>query len=172
MNSKELLKVKKKLGKYLKNNGVVDIVLFGSFVKGKALPKDVDVVVIGEKIKIEGFHVSYLSLNDFVVNPPMLVRTILKEGYSLRYNKPFSARFKYLSKSLYKYDLKGLSASEKVKIVNFLRGKKGDKGLVVERGGEWLVNQVFFAPVGEDHVFEKFFINMKVKFKKYDLLMH
>ena len=169
MSSEELLKIKKKLGKYLKRDGVVDIVLFGSFVKGKALPKDVDIVVIGEKIKIEGFHVSYLSLEDFLIKPPMLVKTILKEGYSLKYDKPFSARFGYLSRSLYKYDLKGMDASSKVKIVNFLRG---EKGLVIERKGEWIANQVFVVPVSEDHVFEKFFINMKVKFKKWDLLMH
>jgi len=68
--------------------------------------------------------------------------------------------------------LKNLNSSEKVKIVNVLRGKNKEKGLVETEGGTWLANRVFIIPIQKEYIFEKLFINFKIKFKKYFVLMH
>jgi len=173
-NLKNLLEVKKKLRPYLTNPKVFDVVLFGSFVKGKSNPFDIDVVVIAdcELEEIEGFHISFLSPTDFFKNIPSLVSTIFKEGFSLKHEKYFSAVYGFENKCMFIYELSGLSSSKKVQVVNFLRGNKQQKGLVEDKRGEWLSQGCFSCAIEYDYLFDQFFINQKVKFKKYYLLMH
>jgi len=167
--------IKNKIGRHLKNKDILDIVIFGSAVKGKSLPKDIDIAIISETgahIEVLGTHVSILKPVDFFKNPPSLVHTLLREGYSLRNNKYLSETYKFLNKTLFVYNLAGLTATTKVKVVNALRGKNSDKGLVKESNGEWLAKQVFIVPVGVDYIIEQFFLNFKVKYKKHFILIH
>ena len=130
INSKIISLISSKLKSYLKDKDILDIILFGSAIKGKAMPNDIDIAVITRKdIKIseEVFHASILSPDDFFLNPPTLTNTLLREGYSLKHKRAFVENFKFISKVLFRYDLTGLSASNKVRIVNILRGKAGDR---------------------------------------------
>ncbi len=172
MKSKELRKIKNKLKKIINNKKVYDVILFGSFVKGKTMPSDIDVAIISdEKVNsVDGFHVSNLNLRDFL-KPVSLVKTLLREGYSLKKNMAFSEVYGFRNKCLFKYDLRNLTPSKKVKVVRFLRGRASEEGLVLEKGGEWISNQVFFCPVISESIFERFFLNNKIKFKKYFLLI-
>ena len=160
--------------KYIGDKKVIDIIVFGSFVKGKEVPNDIDIAIISNEkfeIDIPNFHVVFLKPLDFFNNPPSLVHTLFREGYSLKNNKYFSEIYKFLSKVLFRYELKNLNASTKVKIVNMLRGKGGN-GLVKENSGDWLANQVFIVPVGNENIFERLFLNFKIKFNKFYLLIH
>jgi len=172
MNSKELLKIKTRLRKLIKDKDVYDIVLFGSFVKGKNMSRDIDIAVISEKDieDVRGFHVSKLNIKDFF-KPVSLVKTLLREGYSLKKGMAFSEVYGFKNKCLFKYDLRELSPSEKVRAVGFLKGRGKEKGLVLEKDGEWINNQVFFSPVIFESIFERFFLNNKIKFKKYFILI-
>ena len=172
MNSKELSRIKKDFKKILRDNQVYDIILFGSFVKGKLNPQDIDVALITDKDyeKIKGYHTSFISIIDFF-KPIGLINTLLREGYSLKKNKAFSEIYGFRNRCLFRYELSDLSASKKVQVVNFLRGKGGEAGLVLEKKGEWLSNQVFLSPVICESIFENFFINSKVKFRKYHILI-
>ena len=125
MNSRELLKIKKKLKSILKDKEVRDVILFGSFVKGKNNPQDIDLAIISDKknFDLKGFHFSAISLKDFF-KPVGLINILFREGYSLKKNKSFSEVYGFKNKCLFKYELLGLSASKKVQVVNFLRGKK------------------------------------------------
>ena len=164
MNSKILLLARNKLKKYISDREILDVILFGSAVKGKASPSDIDVAIITEKnIKenIDNFHISFLKSSDFF-KQYSIIHTLLREGYSLKNKMPFSEVYKFQSRALFIYELKELSPSEKVRIVNILRGKngnKGNKGMVVENNGKWLANQVFIIPVENENIFEKFFLN-------------
>ena len=179
MNYKEILKIKKQFGKLLKDKRIQDIILFGSFVKGKAIPKDIDVVIVSNenfsdltklKSNFSNFHISILSFEDFF-RPTSLINTLLREGYSLKKNKSFSEIYGFRNRCLFKYELINLNPSEKVTTVNFLRGKGKEKGLVLEKEGEWISNQVFLCPVKFESLFEKFFLNKKIKFKKFYCLI-
>ena len=175
MNSKILLQIKNKLKNYLKDKEILDIIVFGSAVKGKILPRDIDVALITNKeveANISGFHLSLLKPEDFFVNPPTIIHTLFREGYSLKKNKSFFEIYNFSNKILFKYELINLNPSMKVRVVNTLRGKNKEKGLVEENNGEWLANQVFFIPVENEHIFEKLFVNFRVKFKKFYVLIH
>lgn len=173
--SLKILLIKNKLKKYLKDKEILDIIVFGSFIKGKADAKDIDIAIITEKnlsLNLNGFHVSIIKPKEFFVNPPSLINTLLREGFSLKNNKSFSQLYEFSNKVLFTYRLENLNASEKVKVVSILRGKNGKKGLVEQENGNWLANQVFFMPVEKEHIFSQFFFNFKVKFTKSYILMH
>ncbi len=172
MNSRDLLRIKKDFKKILRDKDIYDAVIFGSFAKGKLNPQDIDVALITNKKfkKVKDYHASIITLNDFF-KPISLVNNLLREGYSMKKNKPFSEVYGFRNRCLFRYELSGLSTSKKVQTVNFLRGKKGSAGLVEEKKGEWLSNQTFLSPVIYESIFEKFFINSKVKFKKYYVLI-
>lgn len=181
MSLKNLSKVEKNLRKFIKDKNVLDVVLFGSYVKSKALPKDVDVAVIhnsdfnpneNNSGNLEGFHISFLKYNDFFGKTPSLVNTLFREGYSLKYKKNFSELYGFSVKCMFIYDLSNLSDSKKVKISNVLHGRGGEKGMVLEKKGEWVSRKIFTCPVSEEHLFERFFTNFKIKFQKQFLLIH
>lgn len=176
MNSKILSLTKNKLKNLLKKEEILDIIVFGSLIKGKISPQDIDIAIITnhpEKIKeIKGFHTSVLTPKEFFTNPPPIIHTFLREGYSLKNQKSFSEIFKFSNKVLFKYELTNLKPSIKVKIVNILRGKNKEPGLVKESKGEWLANQVFLTPLKKEHIFEKLFLNFKIRYKKFFVLIH
>jgi len=174
MNSKISL-IKKEFKEYLKNKKILDILVFGSIIKGKTLPKDIDIAVItNEKIDINipRFHIIFLKPEDFFINPPSLVHTLLREGYSLKNKRFLAESYKFSNKILFAYELKNLKASLKVKVVNILRGKNKEDGMITKNNGAWLANQVFIVPIEYDYIFERFFLHFGVKFKRYYLLMH
>jgi predicted nucleotidyltransferase len=170
-----LSQVKNKLKSFLKDKEIIDIFLFGSGVKGRAIPRDIDIVIITEKkieASIPGVHISILKPKDFFVNPPTLATTILREGYSLRKGKSFSELLRFDSRVLFSYQLSLLSNSEKVRTVNVLRGKNRQKGMVESYNGLWVSTSVFIISPEHEYLFEQFFIDRKIKFKKIYLLLH
>lgn len=175
MKSEILLKAKHKLSKLLKDKEILDIIVFGSAIKGKASPNDIDIAIISDKSfspGIEGYHVSQISPREFFLSHPTLASTLLKEGYSLKHNCFLSEKLRFKPRILFSYSLSDLSASKKVQFVNILRGKSGTKGLIEESKGEWLANQVFVLPIENDYLFEKLFQNFNIKYKKSYILMH
>ena len=106
-----------------------DAIVIKSTIAG-VKPEDIDIAIISdrEKFKIKGFHISVISINDFF-KPVGLINTLLREGYSLIRNKSFSEVYGFNNQCLFKYDLSDLPASKKVQVVNFLRGRKDEKGL-------------------------------------------
>jgi predicted nucleotidyltransferase len=168
--------IKKDFKDIIKNTLVLDVVVFGSYVKGKTNPKDIDVaVLVKEETKInldKHYHISVINLEDFFIKPVSLVNTLLREGFSLKHNKLFSEVFKFSSKLLFTYELKDKNASFKVKVVNILRGLKKNKGLVEKQAGEWLSRQVFFAPIKSENIFKDFFNQHSIKYKMFYLLIH
>lgn len=174
MNS-NLKQLKSKLKILIKNKDVIDVVVFGSFIKGKSLPRDVDLAIISnKKIKFEkeGFHIISLTPQDFLVNPPKIVSTLLREGYSLKKNKFFGEIYNFEPRVLFSYRLSDLNPSKKVSAVNILRGSKRSKGLVEESKGKWLANQVFTIPLNSEFLFNDFFLQHKIKHTKMYLLIH
>lgn len=173
MNLEELSKIKNKLKEYLKNKEIIDIILFGSFVKGKESYSDTDIAVISEKqIEIPHFHIININPKEFFINPSRIINTLIKEGFSLKNNKLVAESYGFSSRIMFIYSLAEKSSSEKVKIVNKLRGKGKERGLIEENHGEWLSNNVFIIPIEKESLFERFFLNLKINFKKYNLLMH
>ncbi len=168
-------KIKNKLKKLLKNKEIVDIIVFGSILKGKAVPRDIDLAIITEKdvnLSMEGFHISTIKPSELFINTPTLAHTILREGYSIKNDKPLAEVLRFKNKVLFTYSLQDCNPSKKVRIVTVLRGKNKTKGMVEENNGTWLARQVFTVPSQSEYIFEQFFINFAIKYTKNYVLIH
>lgn len=183
---KMLKKLKKSLG-LIKTKEIVDIIAFGSAVKGKLMPNDVDVcVVFRERINDESLkeieiklkkininaHLSTLIVDNFFTKPHSLIRTMLNEGISVFTGKPVAEQYGLSSYSLYSYSLEGMKASNKVRFVYALKGRKGEKGLIRELGGEWIADSCFIVSVEKDNEIIEILKRWNIKYKrKFPLLI-
>lgn len=178
MNSKEFANIKSELRPLLKNRNILDVIIFGSVVKGKKFPRDIDLAVICRDKKIplaikdERFHISILNSEDFFIKPIPLINSLMREGYSLRHKKTFSEVFSFISKVMFIYELKNLSNSKKVKISNLLHGKSSEDGLVKKYNGKWLSRQVFIVPSKNENIFGDLFSEFNIKYNKSYVLIH
>jgi len=150
----------------LKNyKSVYDFIIFGSFVKSKLSPKDIDIamissssdsVFIGEiKQKIDKItdtaHLQIINYNDFLKSK--LPYYILSEGYSVKLNRYIPDKLKINRKTLYSFELTNMNQSQKVmfnkalrSLVQTTKSQKVGKGAVlvdVKNSGEFedLFNQ-------------------------------
>ena len=156
------LKIYSKLKKIAEgySSSIVDIILFGSVVKSKTEPKDIDICLIfrddvsldivkdiGSKLG-EKVHVSSLSINNFLNKKHSLVQTLLFEGISVKSGNRISENYSLDSHALYYYDISDMKKSDKV-----------------------LVPGCFIVPVEKDNEVLEIFNKWKIKFKRKKLML-
>ena len=180
-----------KLKKYLKDErreNIFDIVVFGSIVKGKLTPRDIDILVIfleGSlkerldtiqeiknklKNKIEGNIDIKQALLKELFSPEFLARVgILLEGFSVFKNKKFCQTLGFNSSSIFWYDLKGLNHTQKVKF-NYILAGRNQKGIIESLGGKRLAGGVIRIPIETSLEFEEILKNNKINYNKKNIL--
>lgn len=186
-NLKEFLVLHKKArefySKYKKE--IVDIAIFGSFAKGKILPKDIDMCIIfREKVneelnKIIGdelskelkVHISSLLIDNFFLKPHSLAKTLLKEGFSIINKKSLLDNLGFSQNALYSYSLRDKNQTDKTKIVYILKGRNKKKGFVSSVGGEWLADNCFVVHISFDNEVLKILNKWQVKYKRKNVLI-
>ena len=150
---------------------VFDIILFGSYVKGKTIPEDIDIAVISKtreskpllelrhKLKrIEKrFHLELIPLDEIYKNPLWTQLTL--EGYSLKENKYLKNLLGIKPMKLYRYNLTSFPKSEKVQ---FHRGL--NRALEISKGKR-LGPGVILIPFKMTGYVEEFFDRWKLKYK-------
>jgi len=151
MESRRLLKIKKyqKILKKLLNKNLIDIILFGSFVKGGSI-EDIDLALIIRerkevediKKKIKGFFNKKVDIQVVDINSihSLIWLTLIKEGFSIRKNEFLFEIYKIKPCVLYKYSLKKLNNVQKVQ---FERGVKK----VLNKEGIFLTKSVILVPI-------------------------
>lgn len=177
MESKRLSKIisyRKELKKLL-NKDIVDIILFGSFVKG-GFAEDIDIAIIVRK------HEDYQDLkkevNSIIKNKIVDIQiidiesiyqpiwiTLIKEGFSVQKNKFFSEIYKIKPVVLYKYSLGKLNNVQKVQ---FERGLKR----ILEGIGQVLTRSVILVPVNKKNEIIDFLKTWNIYYEsqEYELL--
>jgi len=186
-----LKKMSKKLLSYLKEKlkkadlaEIVDIFLFGSAVKGKEFPQDIDLCIIFRKKiidktiadienKLKGLnvHISSLSIDNFFKKPHPLIKTLLIEGVSILNKKPFAENFGFSAYSLYSYSLSKLKPSKKVRFIYLLKGRNSI-GIVKKFDGEWIADTCFILPIQKDSEMLIILKKWQIPFKRKEALVH
>ncbi len=184
--------MQKKLNNYLRKElkgvdltDIADIFLFGSAVKGREFPRDIDICIVfrkkilKEKIneienKLEEFniHVSSLIADNFFRKPHSLIKTLLVEGKSIFNKKSFAQNFGFSAYVLYSYDLSKLKSSEKVKFVYLLKGRKKEIGIIKKINGEWIADSCFIIPIQKDSEMLSILKKWQIPFKRKEALIH
>lgn len=164
---------------------IADIFLFGSAVKGKGFPEDIDICIVFRKKILEktiedienqlkefNIHISTLTVDNFFRKPHSLIKTLLLEGISIFTKKPLIQSFNFSSYVLYSYDLSKLKPSEKVKFVYLLKGRKKGIGIIEKMNGEWITDSCFIIPIQRDSEMLIILKKWSIPFKRKEVLIH
>jgi predicted nucleotidyltransferase len=188
--SKDLLrnaKFKYEIKKFYRKhkNWIVDIVLFGSIVRGKREPEDLDLLIIfKEKENIDLSYELRKKLEKIGFKPEITMRTlknvfaptflpresILAEGYSFALNRKISEAFGFKSFTLFTYSLKGFSPSKRMLFHYALNGRNDKKGVLEELKGVKLANTAILVSSDKSEEFEDFLNYWNVKHKRVQIL--
>ena len=163
---------------------VFDILLYGSAVKGKGTPRDIDIVIILKKAdKEEYFNLPYefkTMLDDTDIDadvkgirieelfdPNTLSReNILIEGYSLIHEKFLHEILGFSSYSLFIYNLDGMSNSQKTRFQYSLKGRRGEEGMVQRTGSHHIGKGCILVPTAFSLEFRKYLESWEVKLRE------
>ncbi|MDD5651620.1 MAG: nucleotidyltransferase domain-containing protein [Candidatus Nanoarchaeia archaeon] len=167
---------------FSKRKDILDVILFGSIVKGKTNPNDIDICIIfKEKIdkelirdlnkNFENVHFSILTADNFFKNPHALIRTLLFEGESIITNKKISEIYGLKAYSLFTYDIKKLDNSKKVRFLYLLKGRRNEIGIVKEFNGNFIGSGSFIIPIEKDKEMLEILEMWEIKFERKSMFL-
>lgn len=169
---------------------VMDVVLYGSMVRGKPAPRDIDIVILlcdrrdmriaistalrrhletelGTAGTTTSFDVKAIMLDE-LFDPSFTARTgILVEGKSLLTGKPFCERAGLNGGMIFTYSLEKLkTSSEKVRFTQALMGRGKRAGVIDAVGGIHISRACISVPVRFVTEFEEFLNAWKMEYTK------
>ncbi len=185
MISKEL---EKRLESEKGHKGIFDIIAYGSSMKGKLSPNDLDILVIfvsgslRERLEeVQRIKESIKSLASLKIDikqilleelffPAFMARAgILVEGYSIFRHGLFAETLGFKPYALFYYTLKGLSHSQKV-VFNYTIAGRNTDGLIKSMGGERIASGALKIPMAHSLEFEAFLKKSHVNYTKKNIL--
>ncbi len=174
--------------KFAKENKIFNIVLYGSYLKGKIEERDLDILLIFNdlslhkrvdiaykfkeilKKEIKNIDIKTINLYELFETDYLARQSILIEGYSLINNKPFSEKMGFIGYSLFTYTLKKLGHNKKTKFTYALIGR-GGPGIIKKLNITPLYRGAFLVPVKHSTIFEDFLKNWDIDYTKKNILI-
>jgi predicted nucleotidyltransferase len=187
---RELLKntqLMSKINGIIKENRdeILDIVLFGSSVKGKEKPRDIDLLVIYKskintelnyKIKKEfeilGIEVDLVSKSyEGLFNSSFLAReSYLSEGYSLIQRKFIADGLGFKPMALFRYDLRHFNKSQRMRFYYSLYGRNAE-GMLKKLRLYKFSERIILAPVEESEKVKEYLNSWNIKYLDVPILI-
>lgn len=133
-----------------------DIIIFGSFVRGKTKPGDVDMGLLIPKYKTKSGVIGKIIMefdafkgidtevidSEMVYMDPLFWR-IAKDGFSIKYSKFISKATQTESMTIFEYSLKDLTKTQKVQFNRALHNVLQDKNVHLVKAGSLWVPSMF-----------------------------
>ena len=163
-----------------KQKEVEDIIVFGSLVRGKEKPEDIDIIVIfknkvireveyqiRKEIEKKYKNVSIISKTLTTLHDPAFDarESILFDGKSLLKDKTLAEQYGYNPVGMFKYQFTGWSKLQKTKYYHALNGRNLQGGMVEELGGIKLADGAIIVPLNKIEAFKSFLEFWKVEYK-------
>ncbi|MEK6906776.1 MAG: nucleotidyltransferase domain-containing protein [Nanoarchaeota archaeon] len=160
--------------------------LFGSVVRGKYQPKDIDILILfsfKEDIEVEfslrkslenvgkHFHVIGISYEKMFDASFVAREDVFSDGYSFRKKEFLSSAFGYACFYLFKYSLKGKTDSEKMRFHYGLYGRGGEKGVLFLFNAVKFGNLSIICPLEKSDSMTEFFEKWKLDFERIKILI-
>lgn len=154
-----------------------DFYIFGSFVKGKFRPSDIDIALITNKKDFEllsnvlkelkeyaNLHIEMFLFKEIFTEP--IWKSLLSEGFSVKKGRYLRDLMEIKSGVLYRYSLKKMNRSEKTMFNRAFTGElKITKGTTVSAGS-------VIIPIEQEKEFDDFLGDWKqVQKKKWRILI-
>lgn len=174
--------------KFAKEQGIIDIVLYGSFIKSKEEPNDIDLILIflskklNERLeiaqkfkqqiknKIKNSDVKTANLIEIFDKNFLARQGILVEGYSLLDNIPLAEKMGFGGYSLFTYNLKNLDHNQKTKFTYSLIGRK-KPGILKLVEARVLGKGAVAIPIQKSAIFDDFLKEWKINYKERKILI-
>ncbi len=187
---KDYLKLlESKCKKFAEQNNLFDVVLYGSSVKGKEKPRDIDLLLIfeNEKLKkraekgqelkeglknkkISKIDVKTINLKEIFEKEFLARQGVLSEGYSLIDDDYFSRKIGFKGNMLFSYRLSKLNHNEKTKFTYALSGRNSE-GMLNKVGGESVGRGAVLIPIKNSIKFKNFLDKWNVDYEQKTLLV-
>lgn len=165
---------------------LIDIILFGSTIKGKENPKDIDLLLLFKRKK--DLELSYklrkrlekLDLNVEITNKDYKEiyqqefkarERILSEGYSLILKRYISEGYGYVNFMLFKYELVGFSKSDRMRFYYSLYGRGEGGGMLRLLNAIKFSETVLLCPIDKTIEMSEFLDGWKIKYKDFPILI-
>lgn len=165
---------------------ILDIILFGSSVKGKEKPQDIDILIlykdkkyidlsyelkkkvgkIGYKVEITDKSYKELFEDSFRAR-----EAVLSEGYSLVYSKFLSEGLGYMNLTLFKYELKGFNKSERMRFYYSLYGRNSQKGMLKELNAIKFSETILLCPIETVERMKEYLNGWKINFIEFPIII-
>jgi predicted nucleotidyltransferase len=191
MESNKLLKNTKFLSEvdriFKKNReSIIDIILFGSSVKGKESPKDIDLLVLfNVKKDLDLCYELRKNLEKIGLNPEIVAKSykelfetsfkareaILTEGFSLIEKKFISEGLGYFNAILFRYELKGFNKSDRMRFYYSLYGRGENEGMLKELKSNKFSDSILLCPVDNENRMKEYLESWKIKYIEIPVLM-
>ncbi len=172
--SLEWQELKQSLKKLLKKyNQIKDIIIFGSLVKGKYAPKDIDTALVVEKkdISLVGeVKTQIKNLDVELIRPEEIYQTrlgttLISEGFSIKSNKFLRDKLGLSPMKIYVYEIKNLTQTKKVLFGRGLNNIiKNTKAVKLGAGS-------IMVPINQSSKFEDFLDTWNLKYKTKEYLV-
>ena len=187
---KELLKNTKlmfKIQNIIKKNEdkILDIIIFGSVVKGKEKPRDIDLLII-YKTKIDtelnymikkefeflGFEIDLISKSykDLFKSTFLARESYLSEGYSLVQKKFVADGLGYKPMILFRYDIKNFNKSQRMRFYYSLYGRNS-KGMLKELKLYKFSERIIISPVENSEKVKDYLSSWNIKYLEIPILI-
>jgi predicted nucleotidyltransferase len=155
-----------------------DIVLFGSTLKGKDNPKDIDILIIFKKkvnkefeynlkqiYNLNKIQIESITLNEFYTENYIAKEGIFLEGYSLLHNKKINTLYGFNSIAFIKYDIQRLKGSARIKFYYALQGRNKNEGILKKLNAKRFSNNVIIIKYSRIEIIKEFFEYWKLDYK-------
>ncbi len=179
----QMRKLKRSLKSLLKKeNSLVDIFLFGSAMKSKEKPRDVDIIAlfrrkdlkkmedvlyclkkIGDGLKID-LHAEPIVVDN--IFREKVYASVIHEGFSIKEMKLIRDMLNFKSYVLFTYKLEDKKPSEKVRLSYALYGRKKGEGLLKSLKGEVIGRSSILVPTEKQEIMRNFFKEWKVEYNE------
>jgi len=172
----------------LKRPEILDIILFGSLVRGKEEPKDIDLLIlyvpktkdiieINYKIRKElekvnkNIEVISKEYNEIFNSEFLAKRAILSEGFSFSNEKFLFKGFGYESFVLFKYSLINMNKSKRMRFYYSLYGRGKEKGILKNNNSYKFSDSIILVPIENSEIIKDFLENWEIKHTKFSILI-
>ncbi|MEK6922586.1 MAG: hypothetical protein AABX08_02180 [Nanoarchaeota archaeon] len=181
----------KELKRWLRNERqdrtIFDVVVYGSAVKSKDFPSDIDIAVlfikgtlkerlskiqsIKKKIKLPNrIDIKGILLEELFQEQFFARSGILLEGISIFDDKPFAHKIGFEGWAMFVYSLRNKTHAQKVKFNYLLRGRSVI-GLIKKFEGKHLSPGIILIPIKNSIIFEDIFKSHKIDYSKKNILL-
>lgn len=179
----QITKLNKHINKYLKEKEILDIILFGSLMKGKDNPKDIDLLIIfKEKINKElelkirrelgkNYEINSINEKELTSNNFKAKEGIYLEGYSFSKKTTLADSLGFFTTAYLKYDIKNLKGSNRIKFYYALIGRDNKNGFLTKIEATRFSDNVIICNYSEIEKLKEFFESWKITYEVYPALI-